>query len=280
MLRLCIPSIFSGRRQMKALLFIALMAVLILVNGCHQEDGFFVARAGHYKLNEDIVARSANPVEYIDNWVEIRLLALEAERQGLDENIEFEAQIESIRAKLLVEMLLTQQTAAIQPPGEQEIENYYQTHIEEFRRVKPEVEFVSFSGLDNSVLKEVRRSLNRGADIEGVIEKYPGLQYEADFLVDPASMSAPFSSMASASPGSVIGPSNIGGRQYVFKITAKSQAGTVKPLSDVRQVINDRFLKNRRLMIRERLLKELREKYKPEVNAERLKAAGIINGEE
>lgn len=264
---------------MKVLPFIALLVSLVLLEGCRQNDGFFVARAGHYELSEDLVAESVNPEEYIDQWVEVRLLALEAEKRGLDKSVDFEAKIESIRAKLLMENLLDQETGNIQPPKEQEIENYYQSHIEEFRRMKPEVEFVCFSGLDNPVLREVSRSLNRGASIEDVTNKYPGLQYEADLLADPASMPAPFSSMSGASEGSVIGPSNIGGRQYVFKIIGKSEKGTVQPLSNVRQIIIDRIMENQRLLIRERLLKELRMKYKPEVNAGRLKAAGIINGE-
>jgi len=264
---------------MKVLPLIALLVSLVILDGCRQNDGFFVARAGHYELSENLVAESVNPEEYIDRWVEVRLLALEAERRGLDETVDFEAKIESIRAKLLMEILLDQETENIHPPSEQETENNYQEHIEDFRRIKPEVEFVCFSGLDNSVLRDVSRSLNRGAGIDDVTNKYPGLQYEVDLLVDPASMPAPFSNMSGASEGSVIGPSNIGGRQYVFKIIGKSKEGTVQPLANVRQIIIDRIMENQRLLIRERLLKELRTKYKPEVNAERLKAAGIINGE-
>ncbi|MBC8278979.1 MAG: peptidyl-prolyl cis-trans isomerase [FCB group bacterium] len=264
---------------MKVLPYIALLVSIVILDGCRQNDGFFVARAGHYELNENLVAESVNPEEYIDHWVEVRLLALEAERRGLDETADFEAKIESIRAKLLMEIILDHEAANMQLPSDQEIENYYQEHVEDFRRIKPEVEFVSFSGLDHSVLRDVSRSLNRGAGIDDVTHKYPGLQYNVDLLADPASMPTPFSSMSGASEGAVIGPSNIGGRQYVFKIIGKSEKGTVQPLTNVRQIIIDRIMEKQRLLIREKLLKELRIKYKPEVNAERLKAAGIINGE-
>ncbi len=260
-------------------LLLALIVGVMMVSGCEKNDDFIVARVGHYKLAEREISGLLNPENYIDEWIASRLLALEAERRGLDRSEEIETVMEKLRAKLLVNSLLSVEFAKLDTPSQKEIEDYYQSNVEEFRRMRDEVEFISFSGLDEKILRDVAKSLRRGAKEEELADLYPGLLYENVRIIDPGSMPRPFSLMASARRGTVIGPTEFGERQYVFKVVEIYQAGTVRHLNDVRGVVIERIMEIQKSLLKERLLKKLREEYSPEVNIDRMKAAGMINGD-
>lgn len=247
--------------------------------GCQKSDEFTVARVGHYSLSEESLMKSAVPEESLDRWVELTLLALEAEKRHLDDNITFREEVEKIRIGLLANILLEGEFAKVTQPDAKEIEDYYQANIENFRRHRKEVEFVTISGLDNSLLKEVRRSLLRGAKIEDIATDYPGFQIERSVILDPASMPHPLDKLKSAVRNDVIGPEFIGKRQYLFKIIAVHEEGSIKSLESARDNVIDQILEDKKYRRRELLLKELKDKYNPQINYKRSQAAGVISGD-
>jgi|GEM_PF-1747717 len=265
--------------------FLILAVVLIFSAGCQREKSggnsgeAAAARAGHYRLSQSQAANSANPGEYINSWVETSLLALEAERRKLDQDAKFNTQMESIRAKLLTELLLEKEYAKIAVPSEESIAAYYQQHQKEFPRVKRETEVTTVSGLDDEVLAEAAKLMRRGTAVEEVLTKFPGLVSNRDNLLDAGSMPPPFTGLANAAAGTVIGPVDNGRGKVVFRVEAVMEAGTLKPLELVRETIIFRITQDERLRIKEALLNELRKKYKPVVYRDRLKAAGIHIGE-
>ena len=256
-----------------------LIGWLVLLAGCQGEERGIVARVGHYVLTEEQLSKSADPVAYINSWTENRLLALEAESRKLDRSPEFKSEIEVIGAKILSSRLIELESASLDSPSLKEIEDYYIANEEEFVRALPEVEFWFFSGLDISVLKSAARDLRRGKDEKNHAEKYPGLRLVKDKIVDPSSMPPPFNDLFGKPADTVLGPVEINGRYYVFKILYRYKAGSVRPLGEVRNLIVDRILDEKKHSLREMLLKELRKKYHPEVNEERLRASGVISGD-
>ena len=252
---------------------------VVLLGGCHSEEQGVVARVGHYVLTEEQLEGSADPVAYLNSWMESRLIALEAESRKLDRSPEFTAEMEGIGAKIMGAQLVDLESASLDSPSLKEIEDYYISNEDEFVRAQPAVEFHYFSGLDISVLKSAASDFRRGMNEKNHTAKYPGLRLIRNKITDPSSLPAPFNGFFGKPADTVTGPVEIDGRYYVFKILSRYEAGSVKPLGEVRDLIIDRILDEQRHNLRERLLKDLRKKYHPEVNVERLQASGIISGD-
>ena len=263
--------------------FLILALILMVSSGCQQTKSgggeAAAARVGHYRLSQNQAANAANPGEYIDGWLETSMLALEAERRKLDQDAKFSAQMESIRAKLLTELLLEKEYARIAVPSEEATAAYYKLHQQEFQRVKRETAITTVSGLDDEAMAEAAKQMRRGAAVEEGLRRFPGLVSNRDNLIDAGSMPPPFGGLANASEGTVVGPVEGGRGRYIFRVDAVMEAGTIKPLEQVRDNIIFRITEEERMRIKEVLLKELRKKYKPEVYSDRLKAAGIHIGE-
>jgi len=260
---------------------IILVLVVIFCGGCQSRHGEEAAAAqvGHYRLSQSQVSQAANAVEYIDSWVETSLLALEAEKRNLAQERKFQAEMESLRSRLLMELLLEKEYAGIGEPADSAIADYYRGHKNEFRRMKRELEITAVSGLDDDSMAEAARQMRRGLSAEEVLQRLPGLQAHSDLLVNPATMPAPFSGLDNISAGAVIGPLEAGRGKYVIRVDAIYEAGTVKPMEQVREAIIFQLMEDARSRVKELLIKQLREKYKPEVYTDRLRAAGINIGE-
>ena len=251
----------------------------LLLAGCKADDPSVVAQVGHYKFHQNQISSPGEAAPLISAWVEDCLLALEAEARGIKMKPDFQEELSHIRLKLLADYLLEDEFSKIKPPGEEKLKEYYNTHKQEFQRTEMEVEFIYFSGLESAVLSSIRRALARGESPEKVAENYSGLLFKTEMISDPASMPEPYNVFAEHEVGSVIGPSEINGRTYVFRIMERFEPGTIYPFSRVRDVIAGRMKDSVMQTMRDKLLNELKGKYSPTINRERLKAAGIIIGE-
>lgn len=250
----------------QSLIFNTLLLAIFFLMGCSEKGDRFTARVGHYELSEDRVRKNSNPTEYVDNWIESRLLALEAEERGLDNTADFYDLMEEIRVRILADSLLWNEFLKAENPTSLEIEAYYNSNPNEFKQVLPEVSFASYRSDDEKVLQDVRKMLAGGAEKSDVLKKYPAVTYAEDTVIDPVSMPAPFSQFASISIGGVLGPAKTGNTLCVFKILDKEPTGGIKPLEEVYSHIAERLFENNKLIIRERLIKELKNKHRPEIN--------------
>ena len=262
---------------MKKLLPIIIPALLLA--GCKADDPSVIARVGHYKFHQDQIDNPGEAGPLISSWIEDCLLALEAEDRGIDQDASFQEEMNHIRQKLLADYLLEDEFSKIEEPSEEKLKEYYNAHKQEFQRIELEVEFIYFSGLESSTLNSIRRALHRGESPEKVAEDHPGLLFKTELITDPISMQEPYSDFSLQGVGSVIGPSEINGRTYVFKIINRYEPGTIYPFNRVRDIIAGRMKDSAMQTMRDKLLNELKGKYSPTINRERLKAAGIIIGE-
>jgi hypothetical protein len=263
---------------MKFHIIIILLFLSLGFAGCKRESKV-VARVGHYELTQDEVKQSADAEDFVNAWVENRLLALEAEARKMEKTADFRMEWENIRASLLAEFLLQQESATLADPTPTEIESYYRQNAHEFRLTVPEVEYIFFSGTDDSIMNDVRKALLKG-EAEGLIaERFPSVEFGSDRVLDPESMPEPYEQLYNKALGAVIGPVTSGGKLYVLRISAVYEPGSLKPINQVQDLIRKRIMENRRFQMKEKLLKNLRNKYNPELSVELIRKSGIISGE-
>ena len=259
--------------------FLPFIILSLILTGCKADDPSVIARVGHYKLHQNKIDDPGAASLQISAWMEDCLLALEAENRGIQLNEDYSDELENIKRKLLIEYLIAEELSKIKDPSDEALEEYYNEHKNEYQRTELEVEFIYFSGLEPAKLNSIRRSLLRGESPEKIAEAHPGLFFKTETLADPVSMPEPYSEFAAGEVGAVIGPKEIDGRTYVFKITDRYEQGTIFPFGRVKDIIAGRMNESARQSAREKLLNEIKAKYSPSINRERLKAAGIIIGE-
>ena len=265
-------------RQLRLAAIFTFIAAYFL--GCGgSEDPRVVAKVGHYTLTKDMLEGAANPESGVNDWVVKRLLALEAENRKLNESPEFLKFYNEFRVGLLAKILLDREAAALDSPSVSDMDEYYETHKEEFQLSELEVETAYFSAREAADLSSAVTSLRRGALETTVASRNPGLDFGRDTIVDPASRKKPFSDFAQLKPGDIMGPVFIDDRYYVFRITERHEPGDYRTRAESEEVIQFRIMENRRYKQREKLLNELRSKYNPSINEERLKALGITVGD-
>lgn len=254
----------------------ALFAILI---SCEGDDPRVVAKVGKYRLKAETLEGVSDPQAYINAWIEKCLLAADAEARGLDRTEGFSAEMDMVRVSLLADYLLANEAEALRAPTEKEIAEYYENHLEEFRLASPQIEFAYFSGMDLAELNRAGAELRRGTDEAAVAVEHPGLYFRREEISDAEMRSELFKDFEGRAAGEVMGPMEIEGRRYIFKLTASREAGEILPLQKVRELVIYRMLEDKRYKMKERLLKELKSKYNPTVNSERLRALGISYGE-
>ncbi len=262
-------------------LFISIWVLLLLViQGCESDDPRLVAKVGKHTLTADMLEGAASTEAYIDAWLRKSLLAEEAESRGLADTPEFARKMETVRTSVLADALLKTEASKLNSPDARKIDDYYSTHLREFLLTNPEVEFVYFSGLDLSELNGALSKLRRGMKEATVASRHPGLDFGRKSMPVAEAVSEPFSEFIGMKTGATKGPVEIEGRQYIFKITRRWEPGDTLTLDRVRDEVVYRILENERYLLRERLLKQLKSKYNPVVNIERLRALGIAFGDD
>ncbi|MBL7191335.1 peptidyl-prolyl cis-trans isomerase [bacterium] len=252
---------------------------LILIIACGNNEPSTAARVGNYTLTEAELSQAANPIQYFESWLEDHILAYEAERRGLADQGRVKVALHRVKVKLLVEGLIESELENSQLPSPREIEDYYQAHREDFKRASAEIEFLCFAGIDESALEDVRRQLRISGSEESIKAKYPGLSYHRDSIINPESLPKPLNELAGANAGEVIGPVEHGGKFYVFKVINIHSPLSAKSLSAVRDEIEYRIMIDRKMKLRERLVKELEKKYNPYINYKLLQALGLSSEE-
>jgi hypothetical protein len=238
-----------------------------------------VAKVGQFTLTQEQVENSADAEDYINNWIDNHLLALEAQKLKLNEYPDYKKQLEDIQTQLLADRLLTAKCDSLEPPSEKEISDFYNSHRNEFLRMESEVDFAYFSGSDVQVLTEIANSLKAGAEEKELAAQHPELNLGWDRLYDPVTMPAPYNQFADYKAGQITSPLLLNDKYYVFKINAVRAPGTLKSLVEVRDLIIERITGDERSRMREILLKSLRTKYHPELNIRLLRNSGLISGE-
>ena len=149
-----------------------LLGTLLLLLACSKEPpppGEVVARVGdHYLLRSTVAeqmpanlkpeARSILAREIVEHWVDQQLLAQMARREGLKLTGADRWQIDALQTSLLAQRLIQKKLPEDELVSDQEIQNYYKAHQDEFVRAFDEVHLVHLflEKVDRAIQREIR----------------------------------------------------------------------------------------------------------------------------
>ena len=245
-----------------------LVAAFVLVNGCGKKEIVeVVARVGPRNLTATDLARLAGrPADslskaarwqLVDAWVERTLADLEGERRGLGQRVDVKLQLEMLRADLFASLLLAEQPAP--PPGDQEVQAYYDAHRKEFLRPVDAYLLELYWAEHESVMAMFRGQLVR-RDTSMVTAG--DVSAEGRWLAESGELDKQFErELASLKPGEVTFPRPYEDGYRVARLLESYPAGTVLDLSVVRDEIIGRLLAAQSRARQDSLLTSWRERY-------------------
>ena len=260
--------------------FFIFLVLLFIIAGCGREDPHVAVEVDDYQLPVAELENAPYPEDYLNDWLEKRLLALEAKERGLQHNREFDLQMQTIETLMLADYLLQTELERLDSISADEIEEYYRTHKEEFLLSAPEVDFIYFMGDNQRELTFAQVELRGGDSEKTVARRHPSLTLSRETLSDPESLEPPFNSFGQRTVGTVFGPLELDGKYYTFMITGQRKSGDYQPLDNVKEDIHQRILNEKLYEYKQKLLKDLRARYKLKFNDEALAEVGITIGDE
>lgn len=267
----------SGRALFgKMGLFPGILVVLLLCS-CQREQippGEIVARVGEAYLTREVVL-SLVPADLsqvdreffirkiVEQWIEDQLLAQKAAREGVELSSAEEWQVERLRAELLATKFLNSRIREHLPVTDQEVEDYYQAHTQQFVRDADEVHLVHlyFEKLDKAIVREIRQSKS----LLSVIENNPYLKTQVSRVIEPngdlgyvpvGQLRSEFQrAIRGKKTGVIYGPIRTKDGYHFLQVLDRQPKGSVRSLDLVREEIVV-FLKFKKRQERIRQLKE------------------------
>ena len=265
-------------------LLIGLALLILLVGwGCtHREDKSpVVARVGGSVLTVEDVDEQIPPdytgvvtpeqkEEFVRRWIDTELLYREALRRGIHRDAKVKRIIEGMRKELLAAELVERELKDKVKVTQEEVEEYYRTHREEFTRDQPEVRARYLLMENRRKAWRVWKKLVTGEDFEKLLreEAIEGgdLGYFGMDDVPQEVARAAFS----LGKGQISKPVKGELGYYIIQVLDRQETGTVRPLEMVREEIVDRLMATKRRDYLEGMIKRLREKEEVEVHLEAL----------
>ncbi|RMH87199.1 MAG: hypothetical protein D6681_15630 [Calditrichaeota bacterium] len=257
-------------------LFPGILVVLLLCS-CQREQippGEIVARVGEAYLTREVVL-SLVPADLsqvdreffirkiVEQWIEDQLLAQKAAREGVELSSAEEWQVERLRAELLATKFLNSRIRENLPVTDQEVEDYYQAHTQQFVRDADEVHLVHlyFEKLDKAIVREIRQSKS----LLSVIENNPYLKTQVSRVIEPngdlgyvpvEQLRSEFQrAIRGKKTGVIYGPIRTKDGYHFLQVLDRQPKGSVRSLDLVREEIVV-FLKFKKRQERIRQLKE------------------------
>jgi peptidyl-prolyl cis-trans isomerase C len=269
---------------------IAVAAVLVLLACAKEEETGGLARIGNKVVTlEDLEKRLEVMPPYMQEQlrtpegkerllkaiVEEDIIVKEATRLGFDKSEELKKELELRKRDMLVRLFYEKVIDAQAAPSDSEVVSYYETHPEEFL-VPATARARHIQVATEAEALKIRKELEAGADFGDLAAKYSldpltkdrdGVLHgeivegkplkglgdvpelvEAIFSLDVGELSMPVKSE----------------RGYHIVLVDEKQPETTKPLADVREDIVSRLTYENRNAVRDKILDDLKTKYKVE----------------
>ncbi|MBN2543002.1 peptidyl-prolyl cis-trans isomerase [bacterium] len=257
--------------------------MVILISNCEKGDnGEYVAKVDELKLSVDDLYENT-PQEYLDNiskeqkkryiedWIQEALFYKEALKMGLDKNPAVQKKLEEARWQIIVESFLEEEIRSKIEITDDEIQNYYNAHQEEYFRTEDEWRashiLVSTEEKAESIMNELTEdkqfealateksedpSAEAGGDL-GYFTKDEILPELADVLSDMG--------IGQISP---IIPTEFG--YHILKLTDFQPHGTVKNIEEVKDEIQNILFMEKYMHMNKSLVDSLRTIHHVETN--------------
>nr|WP_309484782.1 peptidylprolyl isomerase [Thermosulfuriphilus ammonigenes] len=282
------------RMWWKRLLALGVAVFLSLpVIGLATEKDKILARVGPYQLTEaQLNAQVAEmpaqiqvllahqpelKKELVNRWVEISLLSLEAEKEGLNEDPLIKARIQQARSAILAQELIRRQIIDKTEINDAEARKYYQENKAQFsqperikaRHILIAVEDPASADSKKAAREKAEKILARvraGEDFAELAKKYsddPGSREKGGDLgfFSRGQMIEPFEKAAfSLKVGEISGLVESPFGYHIIKVEERQPAQTT-PYEKVKEQVREKALEAKRESVLEAYLQQLRKKY-------------------
>ncbi len=273
-----------GKTGFDKIVWIALLAVLMLA-GCSESQPVadqVVARVGEAYLSRETVLQlmpenlSKAEREFfikriIEQWVDNQVLAQAARKNGLELSPEDRWHLDKMANEMLGNKYLKTKVGKDFVITDREVEDYYETHQEQFTRDKDEVHLIHLylDKPDNTIAKEIRATKDL---LEVIKTNYldlqitPAVEPNGDLGYVPVEQLRPAFQKAiqGTKTGLVYGPIRTSQGIHYLQVIDRKPAGSVRSISLVRNEI-ETFL---RIARREKRIDEMVESMRKEFKAE------------
>ncbi len=282
------------RMWWKSLLALGVAVFLSLpVIGLAKEKDKILAQVGPYQLTEaQLNAQVAEmpaqiqvllahqpelKKELVNRWIEISLLSLEAEKEGLNEDPLVKARIQQARSAILAQELIRRQIIGKTEINDAEARKYYQENKAQFsqperikaRHILIAVEDPASADSKKAAREKAEKILARvraGEDFAELAKKYsddPGSREKGGDLgfFSRGQMIEPFEKAAfSLKVGEIAGLVESPFGYHIIKLEERQPAQTT-PYEKVKEQVREKALEAKRESVLEAYLQQLRKKY-------------------
>ncbi|HHM23801.1 MAG TPA: peptidyl-prolyl cis-trans isomerase [Bacteroidetes bacterium] len=255
------------------------LVVLLVLAGCSGKDqeSPVIAQVGRAKLTladlKDIAPDSLNPAylddqlrNYVYRWVDQQVFYQAALDRGLDERPDIRNELQRLKRDLVVQYFLNENLGRVPEVTDQEIEEYYKQHQENFVRDYPEYRYFFLLCRNRSVANRLKRQLRAGKSFEEVVkENYPdnvlNQLWDSGYVRLEGALPPLRRLIQTLKPGTLYGPVAADGAAIVFRLVERYDAHTVRALPLVRDEIEQRLQESHYREQYQRLLVSLKNKY-------------------
>ncbi len=255
---------------------VAWAAALPLLS-CHKAEEpkpIVVARVGERILTEDEVAAweaslrqqiVAGEVRgsFIKHWVEDELLVQAARDRGLVDDPWVQGRLDEVSRRLLTSRLLDLETADATPPAPATIQQYYQSHREEFTWQKLHLAIQFWRCSSRASLDRLRGELLHARPTPLQPGESAAIDTGSFEVDDPAGVDPIAWRLFGWMPGGQLGyPVRFHEGFWMFRVTQRNEAGTPQSLEDVRDLITSRLLEDERMQVQGDIVRKLTVEYR------------------
>lgn len=180
----------------------------------------------------------------IDQWIDNQVLAQKARQEGLELSVTESWQIRNLETDMLAEKYLNTTVKINFMVTDQEIEDYYNSNLEQFKRNLDEARLVHvfFEQLDNTIAKEIRESKdlleviqknyldrqdNRIMEANGDLGYIPVEQLRKEFQ----------QTIKNSKTGAIYGPIRTSDGYHYLQVLDRQPAGSFRDLNTVRDEV-------------------------------------------
>ncbi len=257
--------------------FILILLLLLLLGGCSGGDkgkktplaevnGEVLTLEGFRSTFTDEQWNSLSAEQKkqeIENWVNVTLLAMEADEQKLDEEKAVQQRIDYATKKIKANALISQRLANVKI-GEEEMFNYYRIHQSDFQNKLMEYEVQRFLVKDSGAADILLKRLKEGYDFNQAVvaqsqetlkDNYGRMGY-----VTSAGADSLFWRAAHEQKSNEPAIANVNGSTYILRWTAQREGSQDANFAEYRSEIRNILLRERQKQVYDDLVRELKMK--------------------
>jgi len=183
-------------------------------------------------------------LDYIKRWMDEEILYQHALANKLDLNTDVADQIYALKKKIVVEYLLAREFSDVKyKPEEAALNQYFETHQDDFLRTEPEVRLLQLKVKDHKLAWAIHSKI-KGGNFWGLIQKYSeGLKPESVRDIPFKKRGELNSCLAEPAfdirVGGISSPHKCEDGVYIVRIAERKKTGTLKEYSDVKEEIHN-----------------------------------------